>query len=590
MTHLTTTRHAARRRIGWSVILLLLGGPLFGQSRTQDFTLQPGWNSVLVEVEPEPNRCDEVFRDLPIDTVWNWNERETTAQFDPDGAPLSPQPRWLLWMPPTSASRLAMNLFTLRGGRTYLIKVSGDREQTLRLSGRPVAPVNRWSSAAFALAGFEVDDLSPPTFDDFLTPSGAHGGQPVYRIDTAGRPVRVDRGDRMRSGEAVYVFSSKPSTYSGPLEIEAGQGRVIDFGRSVVEQILWIRNQASTERTVTIRRQPAVEPEGGEIVLAGQVPLSYFALTGNPRDDGWRSFPSSLDQTIPADGVLQLRISVRRRDMPPFRGEPGTEGVYQTVLEISDGGGFRTNVPVTALRRVPPSREGGDANVAAVAGLWVGMVRIDRVSQASSNSTNALPTDSRFQFRLLLHVDNEGMAKLLREAILLRKDATTTEPARLVLLTDDSLLPEYGGSALRDGRPVGRRFSTPIFGFDEPIDASADESRGFADELVFDVEMPHDHRLNPFVHRYHPDHDNLDARFENTLEAGRESFTIRRAITLEFDNGADPDRLEISGLGDQHFGGVYKETITGVHRSAIRVEGIFRLHRAADVGLLNDGR
>ena len=56
-----------------------------------------------------------------------------------------------------------------------------------------------------------------------------------------------------------------------------------------------------------------------------------------------------------------------------------------------------------------------------------------------------------------------------------------------------------------------------------------------------------DQTSNPFVHTYHPDHDNLTADFKTVQPVGRESYRIRREITLTFETAgervhlADPD-------------------------------------------------
>ena len=44
------------------------------------------------------------------------------------------------------------------------------------------------------------------------------------------------------------------------------------------------------------------------------------------------------------------------------------------------------------------------------------------------------------------------------------------KPGQYVLLTDDTLIPMFGGSALRDGESVGRRIST--VGYDFPSSAT----------------------------------------------------------------------------------------------------------------------
>ena len=41
-----------------------------------------------------------------------------------------------------------------------------------------------------------------------------------------------------------------------------------------------------------------------------------------------------------------------------------------------------------------------------------------------------------------------------------------------------------------------------------------------------------DQASNPFLHTYHPDHDNLDAFFQNEQPIGYESYQIMRQFTL----------------------------------------------------------
>ena len=103
--------------------------------------------------------------------------------------------------------------------------------------------------------------------------------------------------------------------------------------------------------------------------------------------------------------------------------------------------------------------------------------------------------------------------------------------------------------------------------------------------VVLDYRDP----LNPFVHRYHPDHDNKNERFEATpLPEGQESFTVGRQVELQF-TATDPDGLALAGWGDNQIGGLYRETISGLHRSTIYVSGTFRLYQASRVNVLNDG-
>jgi hypothetical protein len=61
-----------------------------------------------------------------------------------------------------------------------------------------------------------------------------------------------------------------------------------------------------------------------------------------------------------------------------------------------------------------------------------------------------------------------------------------------------------------------------------------------------------------------------------------------RQIELDF-TGSDPDNLTFAGWGDDQLGGIYKETISGLHSQPIYISGTFRLTRASTIGVLNDG-
>ena len=104
----------------------------------------------------------------------------------------------------------------------------------------------------------------------------------------------------------------------------------------------------------------------------------------------------------------------------------------------------------------------------------------------------------------------------------------------------------------------------------------------FSGTTVLDYDDP----LNPFKHTWHPDHDNLDARFEQKLAEGIESFTVTRSIALTFMD-TDPEDSKFAGWGDSRVGGIYRETITGLHRASLYMEGTFQLQQACRTSLLD---
>jgi hypothetical protein len=332
-------------------------------------------------------------------------------------------------------------------------------------------------------------------------------------------------------------------------------------------------------------------------------------LSGN--QVGWVVLPSQVTSPqIPAGGEWVLRLEVRRADMNPFTLPTGySSAVYASLLEVTDTAGSREVIPVSASGLVSYG-SGGSLSVAAEgrrgrligssplpdprAGLWVGSVVVSNVNQAAVSAV-PLPTASELQFRLIVHVDSAGEARLLQKVILawtngiyatneqgFRQPAT---PGRYALLTDDNLISRFSGSSLRDGTVTGRRISSAAFAFREPILMSRTGDFGQTNSgFSCTVPLDYDDNLNPFKHIYHPDHNNLNARYDGPQV---ESFTVIRQLSLQF-TGSDPENTNLAGWGDNQLGGIYTEAITGLHKSAVHLQGFFRLYRASTVAVLND--
>src|SRR5262249_16800533 len=78
------------------------------QWRTQSFTLQPGWNAVFLEVQPEPRDPSAVFSGIPVESVWMWNRKFSPVQFIQDATTLVPtQLDWLHYFPAGSDAATA---------------------------------------------------------------------------------------------------------------------------------------------------------------------------------------------------------------------------------------------------------------------------------------------------------------------------------------------------------------------------------------------------------------------------------------------------------------------------------------------------
>ncbi len=577
------------------------------QWATQTLSLRAGWTAIFLEVQPNPADCDTVFAGLPVESVWAWNSRFSTVQYISDPNSLLPgQPDWLTWVPVGSTNRVSANLFNLLGGRAYLIKTT--TAATLTVRGQPLQRSPDWLASSFNLAGAYVSSNNPPTFQAYFAPSPAHAGQPVFRLNAAGSWVQVASPSTtaVTPGESFWVRAAGPSTYPGFLKVTYERGRALDYGRGLVEQTLRIKNTSSNTTTFTLKTLASGSPSNtSSPALAGAVPLSYWRMNFAASNQvGWVNLPAQLTSPSMAPGAeWAVRLAVRRADMNSFSLPAGySDAQYQSLLEVTDTLGSRSVVPVSANGLVSFSsgssvrRPGRQASTQPDphAGLWVGSVILSNVNEAAS-SVVSTPTASEFQFRVIMHVDSAGETKLLQKVVLAWTNGVsitndqgfqeTVSPGRFVLITDENLLSRYSGSSVRDGTVSGRRYSTAAFGFRDPI--SVNRTGSFGDtNATFSCNVPlgFDDPVNPFKHRYHPDHNNLDDRYATTV---RECPDVSRQISFQF-SGQPVDNAGMAGWGDNQLGGTYSETITGLHKNPITAQGIFRVFRASTVDALND--
>ena len=210
------------------------------------------------------------------------------------------------------------------------------------------------------------------------------------------------------------------------------------------------------------------------------------------------------------------------------------------------------------------------------------------------------PTASPLELRLLLHVDSNGVTRLLKEVTQMWKDGTMastpqgnvqTEAGHFVLVTDDTLLPQFKGVGLRDGELVGRRMSSIGFDFDA-LQLVMAGAFGPSGSLSVSNTLDPNFRTNPFRHKFHPDHDNLNAQYTAYQAEGP---TVTRAITLSLStrypaNPRLPTATPPTGWGESQIGGIYSEVLTGLHKNPIQVTGSFELQRISVTGVLNDGQ
>lgn len=580
-------------RIHWMLLAFMLGAAasLSAEWAQQSIVLRPGWNAVWLEVTPEPNTIEEVFGDMPVKSVWRFLSEKAIARYVDDATQLRPDPeRWLTWLPGQSQGSVLRSLHTLHGGTAYLIELGGASEVLWTMAGRPILKEFSWISASYSLTGFNVDPAAPMTFAQFFAGSAAHQNQDIRRMRPDGSWTSIAPGATIRRGEAYWVFCGGLSSFQGPARVLADQQGRLDFGSTVVEHTIILANHTAADANFTLALLPASPPPGRP--SGGAVLLSLWRDDGIDRL-GWEPLEGNKSLVVRAQTKKEVRLSIRRSEM---RAQGGA-GPFHSILQVK-GLGASSRIGIVAegwARGVARAASAGGSG-SHWAGLWVGHCVLNQVNEPAGQDPEALqPAASEASFRLLLRVAPDGTASLLREATVLWLEGLTnasgilTEPGRYLVAGSDVELAQfetiYGpvgsgrlqGAAVRDGRSVGRRISSAGFSFTspQPVQGGFSPLEG---TLTCNLTVAFDDDLNPYKHRYHPDHDNWDSRYERKLPEGRENFAITRQITLNFES-SDPEDLRLPGWGDTVAGGRYAETILGLHRHPVKVAGAFRLTR-----------
>lgn len=291
---------------------------------TQTISLHPGWNAVYLEVQPEVRTPAEVFKNLPVESVWTWYERTSSIEFisNPSEALLE-QPGWSVYTtaPDKAAS---INLFAIFANRAYLIKLGGTQSVTWSVTGSPATDKTVWLSNSFNLVGFHVNPAAPPTFNTYLTPSASHRGQAVYRLSSLGTWELIPSTTAIKSGEAYWVYCAGTSSYQGPVSIRS-LGSELDFGTTAALKSITLANDSGADRTATIKLQPAAD---------------WFTYQSYNTTSGLFEYPKldSLSMKLPRDRQTNLWLAIRRELL--------ATGVYQGTLEITDDIGSRFMIPV----------------------------------------------------------------------------------------------------------------------------------------------------------------------------------------------------------------------------------------------------
>jgi len=587
-------------------ILFVLAGwatPARAQWVTQTLSLKAGWNAVFLHVEAAHATLDQLVGPsapvlTPIEQVWRWNPAPATAQFvQSPQQPLDTGSQWSSWRRSDGGSSTLQRLTANSG---YLVFSTTDF--VWELKGRPAVPNYLWSTSGLNFFGFPTVPVGAPTFENFLADVPTLQFSEIFRYP--GGPFSQTNPGRLfalrttpvRRGEAFWIRAGEVyNHYFGPFELTAASAGGASFGDSLSAYSFRLRNQTANPLTVSLRLVQSETPPTGQPAIAGMPPLIV------------RGELNTVDLTY---GVSELPPnSPVSWNLQPY-GLPGSEvevvlgldrsamtnavGDYLAgVLELTDSlGHTRVDMAVSA-------------EVASQAGLWVGTAAVTEVAQYLQtylrDSTNALvvatngsyvvsrvvtnltPVPTAFPLRLIVHNPASGPASLFQRVYFGMNAATN-----LIVANQESAL-------ARGLIAQARRLSAthlpwtegnPGWVFSGPLTQGAVVMTSLTNR--FDEQAS-----NPFLHTYHPDHDNLNSRFKAELPQGSESYTIVREMTLSVNPPGDDFNSRVAaGLS---FSGEYFETlkVVGLARPndiydtrRFDMKGIFQLNRISEIPTL----
>ncbi|NOS71206.1 MAG: hypothetical protein HOP33_14900 [Verrucomicrobia bacterium] len=586
-----------------SVLVLLAPLTSHAQWLTQSVGLKAGWNAVFLHVDASHDTLNALVGSVstntnPIQEVWRWNP-PSVAQFTDNPALPVAAPEWTSWNRTNAASVLQR----LVGDSAYLVRVGSNvATYTWNVKGRPVAPRHDWTISGLNLIGFSTVTNNPTNFLAFLAqapelqsatpeiyyyPGGDLGSNnPVVIASPFLQQIRP-----VTRGQAFWVRSGTVfNRYFGPFEVVQSGDNGVDFQETSSSSTFRLRNLTAGPLTVTLRLGTSETSPPGQSNIVAVPPL---LLRGN------------LNLTNLTYSYTNLPVNSPRAWTLAARDLPGSEvevvlGLNRTAITNAPGSllagilSFTDSLGFT-LVQVPVS-----ATAASRAGLWVGAASVTQVSQylksyardATNNlviTTNGnyvvtnldttLATVPRaYPLRLIVHNPTNGNAVLLQR-VYYGFDATTNV---VVASGESALHPGYLSAA--------RRISATHLPWTTTNTVwSLSGNLGLQTNLAATVTLGHDDQAaNPFLHTYHPDHDNLDSTFKQVLPRGAESYTVVRAITLN----VQPPANDFSSLvaGAQTLTGNYLETITlqglGASARAYQVGGVFTLNRISQVPAL----
>ena len=555
-----------------TLVSLIFAAPAAqAQWQSTTYTLKGGWNSIYLHGDASYATLDKLFDgNLEVLEVWRWNPNPTQVQFTT--SPLLPSagtPEWSRWVRDGASNSLA----GMTGPAAYLVRCSGASSDTysVDIANQPMPPSNTWVRSGANFIGFPSSKATGnfPAFASYFAtfPAAIASNAKIFKYIGgdlgANNPLQVfsTSSERLDRNQAYWFSSEVVGNFYAPVQISLSNSDGLAFGRRRSVITARVMNRTAAVMTLTINPVSSNSPPSGQELVTAGVPLTRRTFN----DQGeWVETPiaAAYDEVIAPNSSVELSFGIDRGLMV---GE--ADALYASLLRFTDSANtFDILIPATARK-------------STLAGLWIGEALVTAV-ESKPQEDAVKSTGSAFPLRYLIHVSDDGTARVLSQIFM---GPMAAEPHDFGLCLSEAGL-----------KADAKSYASRIVATHMPLDLALGTTGSFAiaGDLSCTIATPFDDPTNPFVHQYHPDHDNKSG--QDSLLAGQESYDVTREVTFTFTD-APPGGGSATGWGSSVIGGTYGEVVSGLHRDSVGVgtgdglnlSGTFELRRASELGTLN---
>ncbi len=551
------------KKILFALSALLVCGTAHAQWQNTTYSLKSGWNAIYLHGDASYAPPATLFAGYSaVQEVWRWNPNPTQVGFTT--TPLIPSAgtaEWSVWKSDGSVTGLSKMV----GQMAYLVKCSAAISVTIPQKVMP--PSAAWVRNGANLMGFpsKLNVSVYPTMNSYFAtfPAAIASNVKIYKYVggdlSSTNPIQLfsPSTEKLDRNQAYWFDSEVVGNFYAPVEISLSTGSGLDFGRTGSVVTVRVLNRSSTTSTVTIAPVASNTAPTDQEAITGSVPLTrrvYTAATST-----WAETPilSSYTEVVGPNAAVELSFGIDRADATMTAA--AANALFASQLRFTDSANlYDIQLPATARK-------------ATLAGLWIGDAQVSGV-EGKAAGYSGTTTSQSYPLRYIIHVDDAGVARVLSQAFLGKLAA---EPHSLGICTTESGL--YAAEKASASRIVAAHL---------PLDRVLDVGTGsfaLGGTLTRTILIPFNDPVSPFVHQYHPDHDNKSG--STALVSGQESYDISRALTFSFAATA-PDGTSATGYGSSVIAGTYAETITGLRKDTLTVTGSIELRRVSEIGTL----